>query len=160
MRLAAALTLGALCASVPARADTTPIPPIVLSPAETTDPHARPIDPDEPPPAPRPVRSHVPDYIALGVTSVLASGALFGFVRHRQIGRQLVADVWKLDVDFDRHQELKNRADMYKDLSMVLFAGTIVSTAVTAALFTRHRAQSFGVAPTGDGGTVTYGGAF
>jgi hypothetical protein len=157
MRFAALLTVGALCASLPARADHAPI---VLSPVETTDPHARPIEPDAPPPAPRPKRSHVPDYIALGVTGVLAGGAVFGFVRHRQIGRLLLDDVWKLDVDFDRHQRLKNQADMYKSVSIALFAGTIVSTAVTAALFTRHRAPAFGVVPTGDGGSVTYGGAF
>ena len=155
-RIATALTLGAVCASLPARADDAPI---VVSPVETTDPTAG-APPPVQPAAARPPRSHVPDYVALGVTSVLAVGMAGAFWQHRRLTERLVDDTWQLDVDFDKHQAMNDKAARYRDASIALFGATLISAAVTAVLFTRHNAPAFGVSASGDGGAVSYGGAF
>jgi hypothetical protein len=123
-------------------------------PAHADEPVAEP-----PPPAATVRGSRVPDYIALGVTGGLAVATIGAFWHRHTLTERLVADNWQ-NVDFDEHQAVKNDSARWLTTSLVLFGTTVVSAAVTTALFTRHHAPAFGVQVTGDGAAVSLGGGF
>jgi hypothetical protein len=113
-----------------------------------------------PRPLPRRPGSRIPEWTATAITGVLGIGVLVSWQRKAHWSGEAVDRAKRFRPEPEREQA-ERKLEAWEKRAFVFAGAALVSTGITAFLWSRHQTlENFSVQPTQGGGAVSYGRSF